>query len=52
VFETADSKEDLEDWLLVQNAEFIKKMRKVRQDDLSGKGKDWTYIDTKKRNNL
>lgn len=41
VFETADTKEDLEDWLLAQNAEFIKRMRKARQDDLQGKGKEW-----------
>lgn len=41
VFETADTKQDLEDWLLAQNAEFIKRMRKARQDDLQGKGKEW-----------
>jgi hypothetical protein len=44
VFETADSKEDLEDWLLVQNPEFVKKMRKAKQDDLSGKGKEWKTL--------
>ena len=27
VFETADTKEDLEDWLLSQNPEFIKRMQ-------------------------
>jgi len=41
VFETAETKEDLEDWLLSQSPEFIKRMRKARKDDLSGKGKDW-----------
>jgi len=41
VFETADTKEDLEDWLLSQNPEFIKRMRKARQDDARGKGKSW-----------
>lgn len=41
VFETADTKEDLEDWLLVHNPDFIKKLRKARKDDLAGKGKDW-----------
>ena len=41
VFETADTKEDLEDWLLSQNSEFIKKMRKARREDLLGKGKNW-----------
>ena len=44
VFETADTKEDLEDWLLAQNPEFIKKMRKARKDDLRGMGKDWETL--------
>ena len=41
VFETADTKEDLEDWLLTQDPEFIKKMRKARREDIAGKGKSW-----------
>ena len=40
VFETADTKEDLDDWLLSQNPKFIKKMCKARQEDIHGKGKD------------
>ncbi len=44
VFETADTKEDLEDWLLSQNPEFIKNMRKARQDDMQVKGKDWQSL--------
>ena len=44
VFETAETKEELEDWLLTQNPEFIKKLRKARKDDLAGKGKDWEEI--------
>lgn len=44
IFETADTKEDLEDWLLSQDPRFIKKMRKARQDDLQGKGKDWKSL--------
>lgn len=44
VFETADTKEDLEDWLLAQNPEFIRKMRKARKDDLRGMGKDWETL--------
>jgi len=44
VFETADTKEDLEDWLLSQDPEFIKKMRKAREDDLKGAGRDWKQI--------
>jgi hypothetical protein len=41
IFETADTKEDLEDWLLSQNSDFIIKMRKARRNDLQGKGKDY-----------
>ncbi len=41
VFETANTKEDLEDWLLSQNPEFMKRMRKARRDDIEEKGKDW-----------
>lgn len=44
VFETANTKEDLEDWLLSQNPEFIKKMRKARKDDLEGRGTDWRTL--------
>ena len=44
VFETADTKEDLEDWLLSQNRDFIRGMRKARQDDLKGRGKDWNQL--------
>lgn len=50
VFETADTKDDLEDWLLSQNQNFIKKMRKARKDDIQGKGKDWKHlIDERKK---
>ena len=41
VFETADTKEDLEDWLLSQNSELIKKMCKSRREDILGKCKSW-----------
>jgi hypothetical protein len=44
VFETAETKEDLEDWLLIQNPQFIKKMQKARRDDIQGKGRDWETI--------
>jgi hypothetical protein len=44
IFETADTIEDLEDWLLSENPEFIKKMRKVRRDDMQGEGKDWQSL--------
>jgi len=49
VFETADTKEDLEDWLLSHNPEFIKKMRKARQEDLLGKGKNWESLKREQR---
>ncbi len=44
VFETAESKEDLEDWLLSQNADFIRRMRENRKDDLNNKGKNWETV--------
>jgi hypothetical protein len=44
VFETADTNEDLEDWLLSQDPEFIKKMRKARREDILGKGKSWDLL--------
>ena len=44
VFETADTKDDLEDWLLSQNPEFLKKMRKTKKDDIEGRGKDWHIL--------
>lgn len=47
VFETADTEEDLEDWLLSKNPGLIKRLRKARQDDLQGKGKDWKSIKKK-----
>ena len=47
VFETADTKKDLEDWLLSQDPDFIKKMRKLRKEDLQGKGRDWGSLKKK-----
>ncbi|MBI4697862.1 MAG: hypothetical protein HY758_02830 [Nitrospirae bacterium] len=44
VFETADTKEDLEDWLLSQNPEFLKRMRNAKKDDIVCKGKDWKLL--------
>jgi hypothetical protein len=44
VFETADTKEDLEDWLLSKDPGFIKKMRKGRRDDVQGRGKNWNSL--------
>lgn len=47
VFETAESKEELEDWLLANDREFIEKMRKVRKDDLAGKFISWEEVKKK-----
>lgn len=44
VFETADTIDDLEDWLLSRNPDFIKKMRKARREDIQGKGKGWESL--------
>lgn len=44
VFETAKTKEDLEDWLLSRNPEFIKLMRKARKEDIQDKGKNWESL--------
>ena len=44
VFETADTKEDLEDWLLSQDPTFIKKIRKARKEDIQGTGTDWQSL--------
>jgi len=46
VFETAETKADLEDWLLAHNSGFIKRMLKARKDDIRGRGMDW--VDLKK----
>jgi hypothetical protein len=44
VYETAETKEDLEDWLISKNPEFVKRMRKARRDDLLGRGTDWNVL--------
>lgn len=44
VFETADTIDDLEDWLLSKDPDFIKKMRKARREDIQGKGKSWESL--------
>lgn len=44
VFESAETKDDLEDWLLSQEPKFIEKMKKARKDDIEGKGKDWEQL--------
>ena len=40
VWETAETKEDLEDWLLAHNPRSIRQLRRIRrQEDLAGRGK-------------
>ncbi|PIU84149.1 MAG: hypothetical protein COS68_00250 [Elusimicrobia bacterium CG06_land_8_20_14_3_00_38_11] len=47
VFETAESKEEIEDWLLVHDPEFIKRMLKARKNDIEGKGIPWEQVKAK-----
>ncbi|MBF0519648.1 MAG: hypothetical protein HQK92_07990 [Nitrospirae bacterium] len=44
VFETAETKEELEDWLLSQDEDIINKLRKAQLDDIQGKGVDWKSL--------
>lgn len=40
VWETAETKEDIEDWLLTQNPKLIRQLRRIRRhEDLPGRGK-------------
>ncbi len=40
VWETAETKEDLEDWLLSNNPKLIRQLRRIRRhEDLTGQGK-------------
>ncbi|MBF0542445.1 MAG: hypothetical protein HQK91_13460 [Nitrospirae bacterium] len=44
IFESAETKEELEDWLMCQDPEFIESLRKARQEHLRGEGTDWETI--------
>ena len=40
VWETAETKEDLEDWLLAHNPRMIRQLRRIqRHEDAAGRGK-------------
>jgi len=40
VWESADSKEELEDWLLAHNPKAVRKLRLIRnEEDVAGQGK-------------
>ncbi len=47
ILETADTKENLEDWLISQNPDFVKRMRRAKKDDIQNKGKDWKSVKKK-----
>jgi len=47
VFETAESKEEIEDWLLAHDPEFIKRMRKAKADMEAGKFIPWEQVKKK-----
>ncbi len=36
VFETAESKEEIEDWLMANDPAFLEKMRQARREDQGG----------------
>ncbi|MDP2600096.1 MAG: hypothetical protein Q8P84_05100 [Deltaproteobacteria bacterium] len=39
VFESADSKEDIEDWLMSHDADFIEELRQIKKEAEEGKGR-------------
>jgi hypothetical protein len=40
VWETAETKEDLEDWLLTHNLKLVRQLRRIRRhEDLAGRGR-------------
>jgi hypothetical protein len=51
VWETAETKEDIEDWLLAHNPKLIRQLRRIRRhEDLAGQGK--TLSDVARRWNI
>lgn len=45
VWESAETKEELEDWLLAQNPKLIRQLRRIRTDeDAAGKGKPLSEV--------
>jgi hypothetical protein len=45
VWESADSKEELEDWLLAHNPKAIQKLRQIRDaEDVTGQGKSLSEV--------
>ena len=45
VWESADTKEELEDWLLAHNPKAIRQLRQIRRvEDVGGKGKPLSEV--------
>jgi hypothetical protein len=45
IWESAETKEELEDWLLSQNPKLIRQLRQIRrQEDIAGKGKSLAEV--------
>ena len=44
VFESAETKEDLEDWLMAHDPSFIEEMRKIKSDAEAGSGRPLAEI--------
>jgi hypothetical protein len=41
VFDSADTLDELEDWLMAKNPQIMRELRQTRRDDLAGKFKPW-----------
>lgn len=41
VWDSADTLEELEDWLLANNPRVMRELRQARRDDLAGKFRPW-----------
>lgn len=51
VWETAETKEDIEDWLLTRNPKLVRQLRRIRRhEDLAGRGQ--TLRDVARRWNI
>jgi len=45
VWESAESKEEVEDWLLARNSKLVRQLRQIREkEDLAGKGKPLSEV--------
>jgi len=45
VWETAETKEELEDWLLAHNPKLVRQLRRIRrEEDLAGRGRPLSEV--------